>query len=400
MKKFTQIRVMFILILLISFFSSISFSQNQPRAWYVFKNATGSNNGTSWTNAWTSFSAIQWSSIQPGDTLFISGGTDSVVYSQTLTIGRSGSAGNPITIIAGKYSPSSSGHSGRVIIDGLNSLVRGIYIPDRNYIVIKGLEIRNVQRGVDIAEYVKGITIDSLNIYDFTHQAAVKTDGSYTLYNQTGEMTVDSIIIKNCRIVSSPTTTGNSDCIYIQRSKNIYIHNNYVRQMSVLSLEHVDCIQAYLVSGLIITNNVLIRDSALTPNAQSGTGDGGGNPGILGSQGSNPTIIANNLFYSGGSWYSTMGWVGGFYLRWYGGSTRPPCYVFNNTVVTNGPLVRGMWWEYPADVMANNIIAQYYKPPRNLTWLTTFDVGTASSIFGAVKVDSVKNNIFFRKMVV
>jgi len=50
-----------------------------PSNHYVDKNASGQNNGTSWANAWQSFSAINWGSIQPGDFVFISGGTESTI---------------------------------------------------------------------------------------------------------------------------------------------------------------------------------------------------------------------------------------------------------------------------------------------------------------------------------
>lgn len=85
--------------------------------WYVKNGGAGSNNGTSWTDAWTSFNNINWASLSAGDNLFIDGGADSVVYNMTMNIQASGTWDNYINILPGKYSPSPSGHSGKVIID-------------------------------------------------------------------------------------------------------------------------------------------------------------------------------------------------------------------------------------------------------------------------------------------
>src|SRR3972149_5556886 len=106
---------------------------------YVDKNASGQNNGTSWANAWQSFSAINWGSIQPGDIIYVSGGTDSTIYYERLQTDQLyGTAANPIVIIAGKYSPSPSGHSGRVIIDGGGVRDQSIWIHDSKYVTVKG----------------------------------------------------------------------------------------------------------------------------------------------------------------------------------------------------------------------------------------------------------------------
>ena len=68
---------------------------------YVDKNASSGGNGSSWSTAWNSFSSINWSAVQPGDFVYISGGTDSTVYTEELTVGVSGTAGNLITITKG-----------------------------------------------------------------------------------------------------------------------------------------------------------------------------------------------------------------------------------------------------------------------------------------------------------
>jgi hypothetical protein len=106
--------------------------------WYVDKDASGSNNGASWTNAWVSFSAINWSSVKPGDTIYISGGTTSKIYYEQLHINASGSDGSPITIKVGEESE----HDGTVIITNRNG--HGVYI-GRDYITING-NVDNEQR--------------------------------------------------------------------------------------------------------------------------------------------------------------------------------------------------------------------------------------------------------------
>jgi hypothetical protein len=61
---------------------------------FVNKSATGSNNGTSWANAWTNVSSIGWSGLSAGDVVCVAGGT----YSGSISTGKSGTSGNPITI--------------------------------------------------------------------------------------------------------------------------------------------------------------------------------------------------------------------------------------------------------------------------------------------------------------
>ncbi|HWX19233.1 MAG TPA: hypothetical protein VN578_04910 [Candidatus Binatia bacterium] len=70
-------------------FTSSAWSTN----WYVRPAAAGANSGADWNNAWT-IGTIAWSRIQPGDTIWIAGGT----YGQSLNPQANGAAGNPILI--------------------------------------------------------------------------------------------------------------------------------------------------------------------------------------------------------------------------------------------------------------------------------------------------------------
>lgn len=86
---------------------------------YVRAGASGANNGTSWTDAWTSMSSVSWTNINAGDTLWIAAGT----YGP-LSATKSGSSGSPITIkratIAahGAASGWNNAYDGQVIIEG------------------------------------------------------------------------------------------------------------------------------------------------------------------------------------------------------------------------------------------------------------------------------------------
>ena len=349
---------------------------------YVDKNASGQNNGTSWANAWESFSDIEWDQIQPGDTIYISGGTDSTIYYEELSVGANGITANPITIIAGKYSPSPSGHSGRVIIDGGGTRVQSIYVHDRKYVTIKGFELRHAAKGVNVEAdvHVSNIVIDSLNIYNYNDQAGIMLNGIQSTY------TVDSVTIKNCRIVSWPMYIGQTDGIYMQGAQHTVIHDNYIRIPNQDPLAHNDVIQGYHCNGFIIYNNVLINDSVYSP-------EGGGIPLILGSEGTNPVVIYNNFIYMGGVWLPTGNMSAVLCTRWYDNNPMPPTWIINNTIIANGPRCRGIWQQYTATCI-NNIIAMYCPPAyRDLTFMSNFDVWDLPS---AAIVDSIRSNLFWK----
>jgi hypothetical protein len=90
---------------------------------HVRKGATGANNGTDWVNAWNDMRSINYSAINPGDTIYIAAGT----YGP-LAVTKSGTAAAPIRFKRatgaehGSTAGWSSAYDGRVIIDGADGL--------------------------------------------------------------------------------------------------------------------------------------------------------------------------------------------------------------------------------------------------------------------------------------
>jgi hypothetical protein len=118
--------------------------------WYVDNAASGSNSGTSWTNAWRGFSNIKWLSVLPGDTIYISGGPSGSrkTYAEKLSVGTSGKNGLPITISVGK----DSGHNGTVRITGTSGGFVAVNISSKNWIVIDGQSGGDGQQHIEITK--------------------------------------------------------------------------------------------------------------------------------------------------------------------------------------------------------------------------------------------------------
>jgi hypothetical protein len=62
--------------------------------YYVRKGATGTNNGSSWTNAWNEMNQINWSTVACGDTVWLGGGT----YTTSTTIAKTCTSGSQLTV--------------------------------------------------------------------------------------------------------------------------------------------------------------------------------------------------------------------------------------------------------------------------------------------------------------
>lgn len=152
-----------------------------------FVSKLGNNtDGRSWQTAWNELNQVNWSLIQPGDTLLIDGGSDNMIYNTTLAPTASGTAEQPISIRLAEE----PGRNGQVTIFGGRSIPLpycdqtnyqyqtngvqdyGIYLNDVSWLVIdggkwSGIEIHGVNRyGIRFEQTTSQITLRNLEIFD------------------------------------------------------------------------------------------------------------------------------------------------------------------------------------------------------------------------------------------
>jgi hypothetical protein len=167
-------------------------------AFYVSKNGNNSN-GLSWKTAWHELDQINWAVIQPGDTIFLDGGETGMTYNTTLTVGKSGLPGEPITIARS----AEAGHAGAVTFFGGRSTplpycgqtsyslqtagvqMQGIDLGNMAYVVIDGGSWHGITitgyngPAVSFGETSQHDTLRNLHIYD-DGNASQHSDGTWS----------------------------------------------------------------------------------------------------------------------------------------------------------------------------------------------------------------------------
>ena len=254
---------------------------------YVDKNANGSNNGTSWNDAWESFSAINWSSVNPGDIIYISGGTDSTIYNEQLTISSDG-----VTISRS----TDTGHNGAVILDGNNGAAEVGILSNANNIVVDGMDrtkfkirgyadrdiqarnqdnqtFKNLTCYIDLEDMASAIYFYGQewstppvfsNNYTVENVTIHQGPGSYSGQGNSDGMQIigiDNVAIKHCNItLQNSNNTPHSDCIQIYRCKNVTIENNEFRQLETTATSNKQGLYITETGGVIkIRNNYFLH---------------------------------------------------------------------------------------------------------------------------------------------
>ena len=326
------------------------FTVQAQNVWYVDRDATGSANGTSWANAWRTISSsnlvsggVNYASLSPGDTIYVSGGSDSTLYRAPLNTnghmiypsggGITYASGNPI-VLAPAWQ---TGHNGEVYIGAADNSTEWI------------LEIHN---------------ISNIKFTDFKF-VDTRTNRGLMLYLGGGSAGFnDSLItLENCRIIGN----GLDGLMYLNGYK-ITLRNCYIDfPYNTLAADQDPVGVAGGRGGITIEGcKIVYRNASMSTSAHrdilqfSNFGYGAGDQEI-------DNIIRNNILVQP---YDAVSWNAILY------SSNPQCktnfYVYNNIFVSNNT----------ASSIGNVFLYQPDENPSN-AWLLSIYVLNNTMVYNA-----------------
>ena len=343
---------------------------NAQNIWYVDRDATGANTGRNWTDAWNYLDSsswagdegVNWAIIQPGDTIYVSGGTDSTLYFPSSAAAmyirgdspRTFASGNPV-IIARAWQ---SGYNGEVIF-GARDASQAWILQISGYANIKlngftFLDNRNASASGVI--YLGGTSSDSLLYIENCH--IIGNGYNNLIFLKGWRFTIKDCIIEN--LENSLDSPQDPFGIAGGRGEHTFDGNKIImRSTSMTTIQHADGIQfsnfgdhsSDDVMNITVKNNLIIH----TKQSINWTG-------MIYSDGTENNVrwfIYNNILVTG----NTASSVGGIILSTSLDPYRQSAYIFNNTIIMNDdgsglstPFVTGGNGRWDTLAIKNNLV--------------------------------------------
>ena len=301
---------------------AIALATAEAATFHVDGGIAQSGNGRSWATAWRTFADVDWTRLQPGDTLAISGGATGRVYAAPLTVRRSGKPGQPIVVTAA----SDAGHGGPVTIDGGGQQPVCVGVDGQDHVVVRGLNAAGCNESAFQLRNGTGLVADANRVHALsrgfhlwrTRDSMVRgstvttpdyielqTDGIYSQENRGNLYAGNSIVIAN----GEPD--GHDDGIQSYRDRDITFAANRIEQRNAKTGNAQGIFIVDATGDMLAVNNLVIgtstRNSLLTLLNQAGT-DGrllaynntlvGSRWGVIQLQDAPQSVLRNNLLAS------------------------------------------------------------------------------------------------------
>ena len=301
--------------------------------WYVRPGPGnyGKGDGKSYDNAWADFSCIDWSLVQPGDTLWL----DGTFTTDNLDIGVSGIAGNPVYIrgdYRGTGSPAVIDLSAKDPVSFKKAPIfifaNGTTIPNRDYLDISFIDIK-ANGAADIGGFQavgtagstgRGFTIKVRNVRVLQNYAVPGT-GSGDCFSLANLAQVEfyNITAQHCREMDTPA--GSHQAITTHTSSKARVFGGIFDDANYWATPTADStIELYgvtmanaRISGFDNGNDsamhggILCDGCTITMGAGDGRFAGGGN-------GNSPIVIRNSTITFGPGWSSNSPVTANLYL--------------------------------------------------------------------------------------
>ena len=299
--------------------------------WYLRPSSVGSGSGADWNNAWSS-SNINWSSVKPGDTVWLAGGS----YSGGLSVGASGSSGKPITInrvLSTDSAPvAAAGWSSS--FDSTVAFHSAISLPSCSYVTIDGRKPFTATvgaKGVSNAGITVSIPVSGGNGIDGATSGSLSNDiirnvsliGPYTSSSGGGGISGinvcnSSVPVTNCTF-HGISIVGTGEAVRSAAWNGVIIEYCYIADTANDGQQHEDIQYGYPSTNCIWRYN-LINNSP--------------NDGCFFEYGG-----ATNFYFYGNVYYNSAYWL--ICTKQGSGSVYGPLYIYNNTFMS--PSTGGAW---------------------------------------------------------
>jgi len=331
---------------------------------YIRAGATGANNGSSWADAWTSFSAVGTSGWVRGDTYYVAGG----IYNGNLSI-PSRPGNEWINIIKANVSENESDPGWNSAYASNQAVINGRLVISTSYIKIDGIT------GLNETGY--GIKINSSST---TESVVVLSGQSF--------VDIDHLEIRGPGFLSSST---GYDGVYLNSTtvtKGIRIANCYIHEIGRNGITIGNLVgTSWSDYGVLFENNILSETGGtgiLTP-ANHGQG-----MQISYAYRDAYLIIRNNIFRN----IVGTGMIA--YLA--GGSTHTYSRIYNNVFYITDPSTYGVMSPGVISALAGstmNYIYIYNNTFSNLSGSSTV-YGRISLLASGITTAEVRNNLWIR----